>query len=104
MTDDQRATAPPSTGEPFVIIPTLDGFLALEHRVKLLEQRPVPAVSELVQLEAVPDDFRERLGRHRREIEALKEWCNGVARFLDGMASSQPAPPAPPAPTPGEFL
>jgi hypothetical protein len=80
---------------PFVIVPTVEGFQALAGRVKQLEQRAAePAAAPPPTLDPDPG-VTERLQRHRDEIEALKSWCNDLARYLAAGSPQQTPPPKP---------
>jgi hypothetical protein len=95
MSDDAAEPA----GAPFTIVPTLDGYKALEARLRTLERgaeaiaAPAPTI--------IPDQgAAERLDRHRRELEQLKSWCNDMTRYLTAILPAGIQPP----PKPEDYL
>lgn len=92
-------TPAPAGRDPFVIVPTIDGYAALDARVAELESR-VPAdapLGTLAAAAATPDPNGARLDRHRQELDELKRRYNELVQYLDHQLPAA-------APTPGGFL
>jgi hypothetical protein len=94
------APTTPAGRDPFVIVPTIDGYAALDARVADLEAR-VPAdgpLGTLATTSTTPDPNGARLDRHRQELDELKLRYNQLVQYLEHQL------PAAAAPTPGGFL
>lgn len=106
MTDPAEAVeaAGQPVGPPFTITVTLDGWKALERRVRDVEQRaaaPIDTPPPSIVAEFVADQgAADRLDRHRTELEALKRWCNDVNLYLRQILPAT----IPPPPNPTEYL